>query len=105
MIYCAYCGEPATRRIPSNPEEVCFEHALEFWTGLLVTRDRSEGCVKHEPLCACQSCEELTASYLRAVAIAAAAEEWSASYRRSLAIAAAGPSPADQDGLLIRLAS
>jgi hypothetical protein len=26
--------------IVASPSEVCFEHALEFWTGLLYTRDR-----------------------------------------------------------------
>ena len=33
----------ATETIVSYPEKVCFEHALEFWTGLLVyARDVSE---------------------------------------------------------------
>ena len=75
-------------KIVSNPEQVCFEHALEFWTGLLVyARDRSD-CAKHERLCTCRSCKELSASYLRAVAIAAA-----------------GPSPRDHERFPIRLAS
>jgi hypothetical protein len=76
-------------KILSNPDQVCFEHGLEFWTGLLVyASDRSEPCVKHERLCSCRSCEELSASYLRA-----------------LAIAAASPSPGDHERFPIRLAS
>jgi hypothetical protein len=43
MMCCAYCGRRATETIVSYPEKVCFEHALEFWTGLLVyARDVSE---------------------------------------------------------------
>jgi hypothetical protein len=58
--------------IVSNPDRVCLEHALEFWTGLLVfATDRSEPCVKTEQLCSCGSCKELSASYLHAAAIAA----------------------------------
>jgi hypothetical protein len=76
-------------KIVSNPEQVCFEHALEFWTGLLVyARDRSDPCVKHERVCTCRSCEELSASYLRPIAIAIA-----------------GPSPRDHEHFPIRLAS
>ncbi len=76
-------------KIVSNPEDVCFEHALEFWTGLLVyARDHLDACVKHERLCTCPSCEELSAS------------AW-----RALAIAAAGPSPGDHERFQIRLAS
>ena len=75
--------------IVSNPEHVCFEHALEFWTGLLAyARHRSGRCVKHERLCACPSCEE-----------------WSASYLRAIAVAAAGPAPRDHERVPIRLAS
>jgi hypothetical protein len=38
-------------RIVSNPEYVCFEHALEFWTGLLAYAiDQSDSRVKHEGL-------------------------------------------------------
>ena len=89
MVCCAYCGEPATLRIVSNPEQVCLEHALEFWTGLLdYVREHSEPCVKHEGTCTCRSCEELCASYLRASAVAAA-----------------GPSPQDHERIQIRLAS
>ena len=76
-------------KILSNPDRVCFDHALEFWTGLLVyASDRSEPCVKDERVCGCRSCEELRASYLRA-----------------LAIAAASPSPGDHERFPIRLAS
>jgi hypothetical protein len=89
MTCCAYCEQPATMTIVSNPEQVCLEHALEFWHGLLVyARDRSDNCVKHERLCACQSCEDLAAPSLRAVAIAAA-----------------GPSPRSHERFQIRLAS
>jgi hypothetical protein len=57
MTYCAYCGQRATTTIVSCPEKVCFEHALEFWTGLLVyARDVSE---------------DAKASHLRVAAIAA----------------------------------
>ena len=76
-------------KIVSNPEQVCIEHALEFWTGLLAyAKDRTEPCVKHERVCTCWSCEES-----------------SAAYRRALAVAAAGPSPQDHDRFSIRLAS
>ena len=89
MMCCAYCAQPATMKIVSNPEQVCVEHALEFWSGLLVyARDRSAPCVKPERLCTCGSCEESSASYLRAIAIAAA-----------------GPSPRDHERFPIRLAS
>jgi hypothetical protein len=89
MMGCAYCGQPATTKIVSYPEQVCFEHALEFWTGLLVyARDRSEPCVKHERVCTCWACQDRIASY-----------------RRSLAIAAAGPPPRDRERPAIRLAS
>ena len=88
MMPCAYCERPATERIVSNPEQVCFEHALEFWRALLVyAKDRSD-CVKHERLCSCRSCEELAESQLRA-----------------RAVAAAGPAPKDRERFRIRLAS
>ncbi len=89
MISCAYCGQPATMRIVSNPEQVCLEHGLEFWTGLLVcARDRGDPPVKHGRSCACGACQELSAPELRAVAIMVA-----------------GPSPADHERFPIRLAS
>jgi hypothetical protein len=89
MTSCAYCDEAATMRIVSNPEQVCFEHALEFWTGLLAcARDFSDTCVRRDRLCGCRACEEL-----------------SASHRRAIAIAAAGPSPRDYERFQIRLAS
>lgn len=92
-------------KIPSNPEQVCFEHALEFWAGVLgATRDSSDSCAKIEPLCSCRSCEELSASYLRSIAVTAADAELSASFRRTMAIAAAGPSPGDER-FAMRLAS
>ena len=62
-------------QIVSNPERVCLEHALEFWTGLLVyAKDHSDPY-----------------------------EGSRAPERR--AIAAAGPSPRDEDHVQIRLAS
>jgi hypothetical protein len=76
-------------KIVSNPEQVCFEHALEFWNGLLVcAKDHSDPCVPHERLCTCRSCEELSAPDLRAIAIEAA-----------------GPSPGDHAHFPVRLAS
>ena len=75
--------------IVSSPHQVCFEHAREFWTGLLAyASDRSAPCVKHQQLCTCPSCEELTASQLRA-----------------FAIASVGPSPGDHERFPMRLAS
>jgi hypothetical protein len=32
---CGHCGGLARVRIPAVPEEVCLDHAIEFWTGLL----------------------------------------------------------------------
>jgi hypothetical protein len=58
--------------IVSNPERVCLRHGLEFWTGLLAyARDRRrDPCMKNEGVCSCLSCQELGASYPRAVALA-----------------------------------
>ena len=76
-------------RIVANPEQVCVAHAMEFWTGLLVyARDNSATCVKQEQLCTCRACEESSAAYLRASAIALA-----------------GPPPHDHEHFSIRLAS
>jgi hypothetical protein len=48
-------------QIVSNPERVCLEHALEFWTGLLVyAKDHSDPCVRQERLCTCRLCEGLS---------------------------------------------
>jgi hypothetical protein len=75
--------------IISSPNQVCFEHALEFWTGLLAyTRDRSAPCVKHEMPCTCPVCEDVSELVLR----------------RS-AIASAGPSPGDHVDFPIGIAS
>ena len=38
-----YCGQPATLRIPSIPEQVCRVHAIEFWTGLLAFTNQRAG--------------------------------------------------------------
>jgi hypothetical protein len=89
MMCCAYCGQPATMKIVSNPHQVCFEHALEFWTGLLLyAKDQSDPCVKYQRFCTCPACEASRASDVRAIAIAAA-----------------GPSPRDHEHFQIRLAS
>jgi hypothetical protein len=87
MMYCAYCGQPATMQIVSNPERVCLEHALEFWTGLLVyAKDHADPCVRQERLCTCRLCEGLSAADRRA-------------------IAAAGSTPREEAHVQIRLAS
>jgi hypothetical protein len=89
MMCCAYCEQPATTRIVSNPEQVCLEHAVEFWTGVLVyAMDRSDPCMKNERFCSCRSCEDQSQASLRASAIAAA-----------------GPSPQEHERFRIRLAS
>jgi hypothetical protein len=89
MTSCGYCGRPATTKILANPEEVCVEHALEFWRGLLACATHPlEPCVKHEQLCTCRLCEEL-----------------SASYRRTVAIAVSGQSPERGENFPVRLAS
>jgi hypothetical protein len=76
-------------KIISNPDYVCFQHALEFWNGLMsYARDRSGLCVKQERMCACPACDEVRASQ-----------------RRAFAIASAGPSPGDHEDLAMRLAS
>ena len=89
---CAYCSHPATATIVASKPQVCFEHLLEFWTGLLdYTRERSahaDACVRHEMLCGCPDCEEHSALELRAFAI------------RSV-----GPSPGDHERFPMRLAS
>ena len=70
MTSCPYCTKPATMTIIASPQRVCSDHALEFWTGLLVyTRGRSGACVKHEAVCDCILCEEQGASRLRELAI------------------------------------
>ena len=45
---CAYCGQRATMKIVSIPEHVCFDHALEFWTGLLVYATDRQSLVRRE---------------------------------------------------------
>jgi hypothetical protein len=88
MMCCPYCHQPATMTIISNPAQVCVEHALEFWTGLLVyaAKDHSDPCVSQERLCTRRLCRRLSAPDRRA-------------------IAAAGPSPPDEAHVQIRLAS
>ena len=70
---CAYCEQPATKSIPANPGQVCFDHALEFWTGLLAfVKERADQCEKEVRPCTCRACVALGAAYERANAIAAA---------------------------------
>jgi hypothetical protein len=70
---CAYCGQAATVRIPSIPDFVCHEHAVEFWTGLvayakecLVDAEQQE-----HPPSLCWTCNQLSAE--RALSKAATA--------------------------------
>jgi hypothetical protein len=78
MMSCAYCGQQAATKIPSNPERVCAQHAHEFWTGLLTyAGDRSRS-------------SEATPS---------------TSDLRARAIAAAGPAPRAAERFAIALAS
>jgi hypothetical protein len=89
MIRCAYCGQPATLKIVSNPDHVCLTHALEFWAGLLdYAKHRAAPCVRHEGPCTCPLCEELAAAQLRRAAIEAA-----------------GPPPREFERVPLRLAS
>ena len=75
--------------IVASPSQVCFEHALEFWTGLLAyARDRSGPCVKYEMPCTCAACEDMSDELLR-----------------KAAIASVGPSPGDHVDFPVRLAS
>jgi hypothetical protein len=94
-------------KIVSNPEDVCFDHALEFWTGLLgYVREHKGSCVTHDPVCTCQWCEELAASYLRAAAMATEEENTERCSQVTTAIGAAGPPPpAEQELFSILLAS
>ena len=89
MTTCSYCHQPATTTIIATPQHVCFEHALEFWTGLLAyTHGRSAPCVKHKEVCSCPLCEEMDASFAR-----------------SSAIQSVGASPGDHENFAVRLAS
>jgi hypothetical protein len=89
LMCCAYGGLAATMKIVSNPQQVCFEHAVEFWTGLLANDVFPlEPCVKQESVCTCRSCEAV-----------------SATCRRVTAIAVAGPSPRDTERFPIPHAS
>ena len=75
--------------IVAIPTAVCPTHAIEFWTGLLAyARERSAPCLCEMAVCECPRCDELTASQLRA-----------------FAIASVGPSPGDHVAFPIRLAS
>ena len=89
MTTCSYCNQPATATIIANPNRVCAEHALEFWTGLLAyTHGRSAPCVKDQEQCFCPLCEALTADQVRTAALASVSR-----------------SPEDHQGFGIRLAS
>jgi hypothetical protein len=69
---CAHCGQPATLRIPTFPDAVCTEHAIEFWTGLLkFARDaRPQSGLCASAPCECWTCNDLCAA--RALTAAAA---------------------------------
>jgi hypothetical protein len=88
MMRCAYCGRQATMKIESIPEDVCVEHGVEFYAGLLVYATERSDCVKHERVCSCRLCEEASMSQLRAIATATA-----------------GSPPTDRRRFPIRLAS
>lgn len=76
-------------QILSSPDAVCIDHAVEFWTGLLVfSHDRAGPCMRHEQVCSCRLCQEMSEASLRA-----------------LAIAAAGPASPENARFQIRLAS
>jgi hypothetical protein len=50
MTTCTLCGQRATANIPSTPNRVCLEHAIEFWTGLLAfATNRSADSRSAEP--------------------------------------------------------
>ena len=89
MTMCSYCKRPATHTIVAVPPQVCLEHAVEFWTGLLgYTQGRSGPCVKDTMPCACAACEELAESQVLA-----------------FAISGVRPSPGDHEDFAIGLAS
>jgi hypothetical protein len=56
--------------IPSNPEHVCREHAMEFWTGLLAyVKDRTDLGETQETPCTCETCIQLSAVNARLTAM------------------------------------
>jgi hypothetical protein len=68
---CAYCGQRATVHIPSNPEHVCREHAVEFWAGLLAyVKDRTDHRETPDTPCTCRTCNQLSAVSSRLSVIA-----------------------------------
>ena len=76
-------------KILSVPDQVCLEHGLEFWTGLLgYAAGPASACVKHERLCSCPACEALTISE-----------------RKAVAVTSAGESPKDHESFALALAS
>lgn len=88
MLWCPYCGQRATMKVVANPENVCFDHALEFWRGLLAfARDSKKSRTKPDRL------------YSQRREVTGAAR------RRAIAIAYAGPPPGARDPAPIRLAS
>ena len=71
MTTCAYCEQPATVKIPSNPAGVCVSHAVEFWGALFeVVKDRAIPVPARPVPCSCIACNDLTAA--RALGIEAA---------------------------------
>jgi hypothetical protein len=66
MTYCcAYCGRPATAKVPTVRENVCATHALEFWTGLLAYAVGRDADVTREPTGACELSNEVSTSARR----------------------------------------
>jgi len=66
MAYCSYCDEQAVVDIPAYPSQVCLEHAVEFWTGVLTyARERSEHAKPLKTHATCAICKELSAARIR----------------------------------------
>jgi hypothetical protein len=101
VMWCAYCQKPATMSIPSSPEHVCDQHALEFWTGLLAYAvDHAERVKQKRP----GGIERLERE-MRSCTGRACEDESERADLRARAIAAAGPAPRALKVVPIRLAS
>jgi hypothetical protein len=67
MMYCSYCDDAAVSQIPAYPGQVCLQHAVEFWSGLLAYA-RQQHSQPSEPIVShatCAVCMELTAERAR----------------------------------------
>jgi len=75
MTYCSYCDECAVSQIPAHPAQVCLQHAVEFWTGLLTyaREQHSEPSETSASHATCAVCMELTAARNRMMAATDAA--------------------------------